>query len=87
MFVVGATTTHGPRTSIIAANHAMADLDDTSRLISISLDEAGPPISGTLSSGAEPPRCFTGWLSLLAELQAAVDGAAHVSKSSWSEPR
>lgn len=65
----------------------MPDLHDTSRLISISLHQAGPPISGTVSAGAEPPRSFTGWVGLLAELQAAVGETDEAEKSSWSRPR
>ena len=88
MFVVATTMTPRPRPSIIGSDRpAMADLRNTSRQISISLDQAEPPISGTVVAGTDPPRSFTGWVGLLAELQAAVGDTDAGEKSSWSRPR
>jgi hypothetical protein len=37
----------------------------------------GEPVTGSLLAGDCPPRSFTGWMELVAALQAALDGIPH----------
>jgi hypothetical protein len=43
------------------------------RLIRIELDSAGPSIKGKLIADEGSPHPFSGWISLLAELQALLE--------------
>jgi len=58
--------------SIIRSIESRPDINGSHR-ITLELDSGGPPISGRLHAGSGPGRPFTGWISLLAELEAAIE--------------
>lgn len=59
------------------------------RRITLEIEADGPPIHGRLLTGADGARAFTGWMSLLAALDAAISHAVPISdtESGAATPR